>query len=218
MSQTSMQAGDRIVFCDFDGTITQRETLVAMLIKMVPMEMTQFSRLIAEKKISLKEAVKSVVESIPADDYKRAVDFIREEKIRPGFLELLKFLKKEEIPFVVISGGLMDSVVTRLEDYMDYIHAVYAPEIDAAGDHVKVISKFENRDELISKVQVMSLYNFRESIAIGDGATDFNMALNASIVFARRHLADFLDQEGKDYVPWHDFFDIKQNLINRWRL
>ena len=60
----------RIVFCDFDGTITQQETFVAMLHTFAPQKMKEFSELFSERKISLREGVRAVVESIPSNCYK----------------------------------------------------------------------------------------------------------------------------------------------------
>lgn len=213
----TQQTYERIVFCDFDGTITQKETLVAMLSEFVPEKMNEFGRKFAQGKVTLREGVRHVVEAIPSREYEKAVDFIMTQKIRDGFLEFLVFLKERQVPFVVISGGLKDSVQKRLQPYMKYIHALYAAEIDATGEYVKVLSPFEAEDELVSKVRIMELYNFRESVAIGDGATDHQMALHSTIVFARKRLADFLEQNGKKFVPWKDFFDIKEHLMRVWQ-
>ena len=208
---------DRIVFCDFDGTITVKETLVAMLSKFVPEKMAEFTHKFSRHEINLRVGVRRVVEAIPSSEYKNAVDFILEQEIRKGFLEFLIFLKENNVPFVVVSGGLMDSVKARLEAYQGYIHAIYAAEVDASGEFVKIRSEFEAGDELVSKVRVMSLFSYDTSIAIGDGATDHRMALNASMVFARDRLAAFLKKNGKNYVPWENFFDIKNYLAHNWQ-
>jgi 2-hydroxy-3-keto-5-methylthiopentenyl-1-phosphate phosphatase len=211
-----MKIYDKIVFCDFDGTITAEETLVAMLYRFVPEKMKEFGKLFAEKKISLRVGVRNVVESIPSEQYPRAVDFIRDKAVRPGFSEFLEFLANKEIPFVVISGGLMDSVNTRLKPYAHLIHEIHAAGIDDSGQYLKVVSEFEAGDELVAKVPVMSLYRFKECAAIGDGATDQKMAMEASMVFARGGLARFLEENGHAYVPWNDFFNIRDYLEKIW--
>jgi 2-hydroxy-3-keto-5-methylthiopentenyl-1-phosphate phosphatase len=45
--------------------------------------------------------------------------------------------------------------------------------------------------------------------------TDWNMALAASIVFARSPLTDFLEERGKSYIAWNDFIDIRDRLAKR---
>jgi 2-hydroxy-3-keto-5-methylthiopentenyl-1-phosphate phosphatase len=206
----------RIVFCDFDGTITKQETFVSMLNHFVPDKMKEFGRKLAQKQVTLREGVRGVVESIPSKYYPEVVEFIKDRELREGFEELLVFLKKENVPFVVISGGLKDSVKTRLEPFSEYISGIFAPEIDPGGEYLRVISDFEEDDELVAKVQVMALFEFEESIVIGDGITDHKIALESSMVFARDRLAQFLKQAEKDFFLWNDFNDIRQTLRSLW--
>ena len=42
-------------------------------------------------------------------------------------------------------------------------------------------------------------------MAIGDSLTDFNMALQASSVFARDRLAEYLDEQQRPYTKWDIF-------------
>jgi 2-hydroxy-3-keto-5-methylthiopentenyl-1-phosphate phosphatase len=58
----------------------------------------------------------------------------------------------------------------------------------------------------------MNLFPAEQTIAIGDSVTDINMALQADIVFARDRLQTYLDAEGKTYLPWSDFFEIRDRL------
>jgi 2-hydroxy-3-keto-5-methylthiopentenyl-1-phosphate phosphatase len=206
----------RVVFCDFDGTITRQETFVAMLNRFAPEKMKEFGKKLFKKQITLREGVRGVVESIPSCHYKDMVAFINHTEIREGFEELLVFLKAADTPFVIISGGLKDSVEQRMKSYMDGIDGIYAPSIDASGDRLKIISAFEQEDELVAKVRVMQLFSYDQSISIGDGATDHKMALHSNLVFARDRLAAFLNKRQVGYVPWEDFLDIKKYLLQTW--
>jgi 2-hydroxy-3-keto-5-methylthiopentenyl-1-phosphate phosphatase len=42
------------------------------------------------------------------------------------------------------------------------------------------------------------------------------MALHASVVFARDRLSQYLDERQKPYLPWNDFFDVRQQLSQLW--
>ncbi|MFM7449190.1 MAG: hypothetical protein ACKO24_11395 [Leptolyngbyaceae cyanobacterium] len=42
--------------------------------------------------------------------------------------------------------------------------------------------------------------------------TDLNMALYAPTVFARDRLAEYLNQHQTPYIPWNDFFDVRDRL------
>jgi len=206
----------RVVFCDFDGTITKQETFVAMLNRFAPEKMKEFGKKLLQYKITLREGVRGVVESIPSCHYSDMVGFINDKEIREGFEELLVFLKDFDTPFIIISGGLKDSVERRLESYMDFIDGIYAPSIDASGEFLKMVSAFEEGDELVAKVRVMNLFSYDQSISIGDGATDHKMALHSTLVFARDRLITFLDKNHARYVPWENFLEIKKYLAQAW--
>jgi 2-hydroxy-3-keto-5-methylthiopentenyl-1-phosphate phosphatase len=202
----------RIVFCDFDGTITVEETFVGMLKQFATLDYNDCGRRLVEGRITLRDAVRQLIESIPADQYHAVIDYIRQKPIRRGFSELLDFLHRRAIPLVVISGGLQQSVETRLQKYMHRIHAVHAALLQVGTTHLTAVSPYESSDELVSKTRVMLQYHFDESIAIGDGITDRNMAITADRVFARDNLRDYLSERNAAFIEWSDFFDVLRTL------
>jgi 2-hydroxy-3-keto-5-methylthiopentenyl-1-phosphate phosphatase len=70
--------------------------------------------------------------------------------------------------------------------------------------------------ELISKIKIMDLYKYKESIFIGDSITDENAAKweKNSLVFARDKLAEILSD--CDYEDWSSFTEIEEKLKNHW--
>jgi 2-hydroxy-3-keto-5-methylthiopentenyl-1-phosphate phosphatase len=202
----------RIVFCDFDGTITVEETFVGMLKQFATLDYNNYGRRLAEGRISLRDAVRQLIESIPVDRYHAVIDYIRPKPIRPGFPELLDYLHRHGIPLVVISGGLQQSVETRLQKYLHRIHAVHAALLQVGKTHLTVVSPYESSDELVSKTRVMHQYHFDESIAIGDGITDRKMAITADRVFARADLRHYLAERNASFIEWSDFFDVLRAL------
>ncbi|BCL34742.1 HAD-IB family phosphatase [Nostoc sp. MS1] len=206
----------RIVFCDFDGTITVEETFVAVLKKFAPELSAQLIPEIYAKKLTLRKGVKQILQSIPSASYPEIVEFTKPQSIRPGFIELLDFLEFQGVPLVVISGGLRGMVEVVLNDLVQRIEAIYAVDVDTSNAYLKVNSQYEGDTELIAKVQVMDKYPADEKIAIGDSITDLNMALQASIVFARPPLTKYLDEKQKPYIFWNDFLEIRDYLAQSW--
>ena len=107
---------DRVVFCDFDGTITTEDTFVRVLNKFNPEVSAKLLPLIFERKMTLKDGIKQTIGSIPAIYYPEIIEYIASHPIRPGFIEFADFLKDLEIPLVVISGGLTDIVEAVLAE------------------------------------------------------------------------------------------------------
>ena len=82
---------------------------------------------------------------------------------------------------------------------------------------LRVFSDFEREGELMAKAEVIARYAPTESVCIGDGPTDLNMARASDLVFARDGLARFLDHIKKPYLAWNDFFDVRAALRERWK-
>jgi 2-hydroxy-3-keto-5-methylthiopentenyl-1-phosphate phosphatase len=206
----------RIIFCDFDGTITVKETFVAVLKHFAPQLSGQLIPQMYARELTLREGVRRILESIPSSRYPEVLEFTRCETIRPGFTELLDFLEAQKVPLVVISGGLRGMVEVVLGELIPRIHALHAVDIDTSGEYFQVNSEFEGGTELVAKVQVMEKYLVDEKIAIGDSLTDLNMALETPIVFARDRLAQYLEEHQKPYIPWQDFLEVRDYLAKLW--
>ncbi len=206
----------RIVFCDFDGTITVDETFVAVLRKFAPVLSAKLLPEMYAKRLTLREGVKEILQSIPSASYPEILEFTKLQLIRPGFIELLDFLEFQGVSLIIISGGLRGMVEVVLDEIIHRIEKIYAVDVDISSAYLKVNSEYEGDTELIAKVQVMDRYPADEKIAIGDSITDLNMGLQASVVFARSPLAEYLDEHQKPYIPWNDFFQIRDYLAKSW--
>lgn len=207
----------RVVFCDFDGTITVEETFVAVLKKFAPELSAKLLPEMYARQVTLREGVRQILESIPGSRYTEILEFTQLQPIRPGFVELLDFLEFQGVPLVVVSGGLRGMVETILDSLVQRVHAIHAVDVDTNGSHLKVCSQYEGGTELIAKVQVMSKYPAYQKIAIGDSLTDLNMALEASVVFARDRLAEYLDEHKKPYIRWNNFLQVRDYLVKLWK-
>ena len=205
-----------IVFCDFDGTITAEETFVGMLKRFAAESYDATEDLLIEGKITLGEAVRRLVESIPSKRYPQVLEYVKDKPIRQGFSELLDFLYFHGVPLMVVSGGLMGSVSAKLAPFQNRILAMYAAEVDAEGDFLRVHSDFESATELVAKTRVMGLYRCEQSIVIGDGITDLKIATTADLVFARDRLCGYLTEKGKPFIRGEVFFDVCNDWSKRW--
>ena len=210
----------RVVFCDFDGTITSRDTFVSMLEKFAPEIAAKLLPAIFRREITLKEGIYRTLGAISATYYPEIIEYMAYQPVRPGLIEFLQFLDRSKVPFVVISGGLTDMVnaVLKRQQLTDYVAAIYAGEVDTSGEFLRVYSTIESELEFVAKVRAMAKYPAVEKIAIGDSVTDINMALAAELVFARDRLMQYLDIENKPYIQWENFYDIQNYLANHWQI
>ncbi len=206
----------RVVFCDFDGTITNEETFVALLKQSTPLLSERLMPEMYARRMSLREGVRCLLESIPSARYPEFIEFAKSKVMRSGLPELLDFLDRHQVPFVVISGGVRVVVEMVLADLKPRMAGIYAVDLDTSGEFLRPISPFEDGNELVAKVKVMAQHPCDEKIVIGDSITDLNMALASPVVFARDRLAVYLHESNKPYIPWHDFRDIQRSLAKQW--
>jgi len=207
------------IFCDFDGTITAEDTFTGMLKAVAPHLCDQYLPDIYAQKLTLREGVRQMIESIPSQYYSQMIDYVDNIPLRPGFVELVKFAIIHEIPFHVVSGGLKDMVERVLSQQklgnrslLEQVASISAVAIDTSQDYLQAISDYEGGTELVAKVDVMKQYPAGKTISIGDSITDLNIALNAKISFARDRLARYLDAAERFYYPWDDFFTVQEQL------
>ena len=203
----------QIVFCDFDGTITTEETFVGMVKTFASAPYAEVKQLIIDGQITLGEGVRRMVESIPSKKYPDILDYILSRRIREGFAELLDDLSSRDVPFVVISGGLQETVSARLAEYQGQIHGIHAAKVVFKNGFLSVSSAFESDVQLVDKTQAMALYDYEAAVMIGDGITDTDMGMSADLVFARDYLARYLAERNKPFIRWKDFFDVREHLI-----
>lgn len=212
-----MNSEGRIVFCDFDGTITVEDSFVKVCRQFAPEIVNRLLYEIFKERISLKDGIREIVESIPSSEYPAMLDFVAGTPVREGLEDLLDFLDQKQIPFVVISGGLSGLVLRQLGSFASRVEKIYAADVNTDGEYIRVISPYEDGNELVNKKNIMGLYSYKDSVAIGDGVTDHGLALASSLIFARKHLASFLDKYGRAYEKWDDFYDIRKKLESRWK-
>lgn len=208
------------IFCDFDGTITAEDTFTGMLKVVAPHLCDQYLPDIYAQKLTLREGVKRIIESIPSHCYSAMIEYVDEIPLRPGLVELVKFSRDYKIPFHLVSGGLKDMVKRVLSQQklgevplIEQVASINAVMIDTKGEYLKPISEYEEGTELVAKVEVMKQYPAQKTISIGDSITDLNIALNANISFARDRLATYLDAAEKFYYSWENFFTVREQLI-----
>jgi 2-hydroxy-3-keto-5-methylthiopentenyl-1-phosphate phosphatase len=209
-------SGKPYVFCDFDGTITAEESLQAVLEHFLPQEWQRMKTRLESGAVTLRAGVREMLESISSDQYPDTLDFVRQIPLRPGFVELLAFLRARAVPFVVVSGGVRGMVEAGLGDLTRHVDEIFAVDVDDTGPFLKVHSGFEGGDELVAKAAVMDRFDTDFRVVIGDGMTDHNMARHGDLVFARGRLVRYLEKHNIDHVPWKDFHDVRKVLEKRF--
>ncbi len=207
---------DVAVVVDFDGTVTEEEVSRQLLERFARPAWQELERRLDAGELTVRDAKSREFEMMEATEAQMRA-FVRESaRLRLGFPEFVSHLRGLGFPLAIASEGLDIYVDEVLEaNGIDY-GAVFcntfkrgkegawkvgfprpSPECDKCG-HCKL-------------ALVRSLKADGNYVAyIGNGRTDHCPSKEANIVFARGWLADALEEEGRPFVLFEDFFDVMQ--------
>ncbi|GKU79492.1 2-hydroxy-3-keto-5-methylthiopentenyl-1-phosphate phosphatase [Paenibacillus sp. L3-i20] len=206
----------RIVFCDFDGTITVNDNIIAIIKHFNPTGWEPIAQKTISTELSIKDGVGQLFKLIPASMQEEVIEFgISNAKIRDGFAQFLTFCKEQDIAFYVTSGGIDFFVYPILESFDIPRDHIYCNESSFAGQQIEILwphtcDEHCNNNCGMCKTTIMRNFpsDQYERIIIGDSVTDFEGAKLADIVFSRSHLTTKCKELGIAHTEYETFFDI----------
>lgn len=202
-----------VVFCDFDGTITERDMVVTLCEKFCPPGWESIKDDIIARRITVRDGVTQLFALIPSSQKDAMISYAHEVmRVRAGFPEFLTFCKENGLRFIVCSGGIDFFVEPLMAPYQKSIDKIYSLPADFSQPTITLRHPYGCETCGTCKVKVMEDYPGVLKILIGDSITDLHGAHHADVVFARNGLKDYLDQDKVSYVPFENFFDVIKGL------
>ena len=213
-----------MVFSDFDGTITKRDVIVMVMEKFAPPEWVEIKdKILYERTIPLKEGVEKLFNLIDSSKKNEIIDFVKDKaELRNGFSEFLDFCSGNKIEFNVVSGGLDFHIEPVLERFKSKLK-IFCNNADFNSEKIKVDYKYLPKDCSLCgdcgccKVEIIEQYPKEKHIriVIGDSLTDLTASKVADIVFARGDLIKYLEQDNISFIPYSDFYEVKEQLVQK---
>jgi 2-hydroxy-3-keto-5-methylthiopentenyl-1-phosphate phosphatase len=207
------------IFCDFDGTVTDSDNIVAIMKEFGPPETEEVKNKVLSQEISIREGVSRMFSLLPSSLKQAIVRFITNKAaIRPGFQDFVKFAQEQNIEFYIISGG-MDFFVYPLLGGLVPENDVYCNATDFSGEyiHVNWIHPCDEHCDNacgLCKPSLLRKIGRKDciKIVIGDSITDLQAAKLADKVFARDFLITKCEELGIPYTPFTTFYDVQKVL------
>jgi 2-hydroxy-3-keto-5-methylthiopentenyl-1-phosphate phosphatase len=208
-----------IIFCDFDGTITETDNIIELMRHFAPPEWEPIKDRILAQEISIREGVGKMFSLLSSDLKDEIIDYVLDHaKIRPGFSELLSFCEEQNIQFLVTSGGIDFFVYPLLHPY-GLENRIFCNESDFSGERIRILWPHScdeccDRDCGMCKTTILRSYDAEqyERYVIGDSITDLAVSKLADHVFARAFLKEKCEELGIFYTPYESFFDVIKGL------
>lgn len=203
----------KVIFTDFDGTITKEDTCVAMVKAFASEGWEDINKLWEEKKLTTVECANKLFELFNADleDIRRLMNTI---EIDDYFKEFLAYCESKGYKVYILSDGYDFNIRTILNRY-GINTPFYANQLKYDGKFQIMCPNHNNacgkcgtcKSNLISKLKESG----DEVVYIGDGYSDMCAVLKADIVFAKGSLYNFCLDKKIDAVPFESFKDILES-------
>jgi 2-hydroxy-3-keto-5-methylthiopentenyl-1-phosphate phosphatase len=216
-----LQGKKPVIFCDFDGTITQRDVIITLMEKFAPPVWKEIvDQILNQRTLSIRDGVSQLFRLIPGTQKEAMVAYAKETILfRAGFPEFLEFCQEKTIPFLVVSGGVDFFIEPLLAPYRSQL-SIFCNGSIFHEDAIELT--FPYLDESCSpcgqcaccKISIMERYpssNYYR-IVVGDSLTDLGIARVADGVFARDKLIDYTQAENIEITPFEDFYAIQAFL------
>jgi 2-hydroxy-3-keto-5-methylthiopentenyl-1-phosphate phosphatase len=204
-----------VIFCDFDGTITNSDNIIALMKTFAPPAWEAIKDDVLSQRISIKEGVGKMFSLLPVTLKQELVEFLLENaKIREGFSDFVAFAKQEKIPLYIVSGGI-DFFVQPLLDGLVEQENIYCNGSDFTGETITITwphscdEQCSNECGCCKPSLIRTLgqeYDFK--IVIGDSITDLQAAKMADAVIARDFLIEKCEELYIPYRPFTTFHDV----------
>ncbi|RJE90091.1 2-hydroxy-3-keto-5-methylthiopentenyl-1-phosphate phosphatase [Paenibacillus sp. 1011MAR3C5] len=212
-SETSKK---RIVFCDFDGTITINDNIIAIIKHFNPDGWESLAERTISTELSIKEGVGALFRLLPASMKEEVVSFgINNVRIRDGFAEFIAYCKEQNIDFYVTSGGIDFFVYPVLSQFDIPQDHIYCNGSDFSDERIEILWPHPcdghcTNECGMCKTTIMRQFpaDEYERIIIGDSVTDFEGAKLADTVYSRSHLTTKCKELGLAHTEFDTFHDI----------
>ncbi len=203
----------RTIMVDFDGTITKKDTCVAVANKFCTRDWKELdeewaegdmsTQVCSEKLFGLMDfnenSLQSFLESIEIDDY---------------FSEFMELCREKEYDIYVVSDGFDFNINTVLGKHGINDLEIYCNSF-LFDDYGKYSLGFPHESQSCKKcgtckTEIYSRLkqNSDEIIYIGDGYSDMCVAPKADTLFAKSYLARHCDEKGIEYKKYDSFKDV----------
>ncbi|MCL2842569.1 MAG: MtnX-like HAD-IB family phosphatase [Oscillospiraceae bacterium] len=217
-----MNEKNLVLVCDFDGTITTKDSNDLLFETLGNAESAQIEADFIAGRTNNREAMKQHFEvmRIGLEEYHKFLD--AHLCIDPTFDTFLEQVRSREIPLYIVSGGFHQAIERVLGE--ERLHGVKVLANNLVGDTRLTTSFATVRPDCDKPFgpccnckravmeQIRQTMDDSTIIYVGDGLTDRCAMEGADALFAKDALAAYCETEGISYIPYADFAEITNYL------
>jgi len=200
---------EKIIYCDFDGTITKEDTVNKFFEIFADPKWLEIEEKWLKKQIGSKECLLEQVAFLPEITQDILQKFINSIEIDEHFINFYDFIKKNGYKLVILSDGFDIFIQKTLEKYNLSEIKYFANSIKVENNKIQISFENCNPDcKNLSGSCKCSKVEVEDFCYIGDGFSDVCIAQKANILFAKKNLKKFCEDNNKEYINFNTFEDI----------
>jgi len=206
------------VFCDFDGTITEPDTLCFLTERLGagPEHYRETGRLLRAGALSLREAVARDVGTIRTPFAEAAALLRAHVAVDAGFTPFARWCAANHVPLTILSGGFEEIVELLLRPTGAPLHDVRANRFRPGTWECRFRDDSPHGHDKAAALRAARAAG-RRTVLVGDGFSDREPAAVADLVFARRgrSLADWCRTRAIACEEFDTFHDVQRGVAER---
>lgn len=203
----------RVIFFDFDNTITTRDVLDDLLGRFSKNDRwIELEERWKRGEIGSMECLKGQMEGVRIT--KRTLDrYLSTVEIDPYFKKLVRLFDSNGIRFFILSDNFDYILNTILGNNGISGLKIFSNRIRLAGDRFVTAFPYSNKDcgdcaHCKKTTLEANLAGGEEALYIGDGLSDACASGSAHLVFAKGYLKDYLKEKGLPRIPIKSLKDV----------
>jgi len=206
-----------VVFSDFDGTVTERDTLDAMYDAFGPPDWPALVKDLHAKGLRSRRIIQKLLATFNVTR-REMVEFLRTIPLRRGFVEFREFCRANDYELILMSEGVGLSVQTVLHERgIDDLPYFGNTLVRGADGRWTTLNPHRHPDcadcgNCKSRHLIERKKRGDAVIYVGDGPTDRCAAKVADFVFATGYLTRFCEKHDIPFVPFETFEDVAREM------
>lgn len=192
---------------DWDGTITERDTLHMVLERYGDLDVFREMEEALGRRLALNEVIARELRTVRAPLAEVVEWLVANVRLRPGFADLVR----RRAPLVLSAGfhELIEPVLAREGVDVAVVANRLEPRPDGWVARFRSTASCAVCGEPCKREALDGIAGF---VYVGDGSSDRCVSLRAGRVFARDDLAVYLRARGVAFEPFLDFLDLDRRL------
>ena len=208
------------VFCDFDGTITEGDTIDILLEKLAHPSWHEVEERWVRGEIGSRECMALQVPLIQGG-WPAMLDVLSKVKIDPTFPRFAKWLRQRGVALKIVSDGIdrvIHHILKREGIVADNVLANHLVENEDGSLALTFphAPQYQGCSSGLCKCRILeNAPSQRLKVVIGDGRSDFCWSAEADMVFAKSKLLQHCRSNRIECIAYEDFTTVRSVLDHK---